>query len=129
MTADEVAALSNEELRVKVAELCGWVLKNWPGTSMGWRFYHEGNDEWLLPEQLPDYARDLNAIHEADGALAGYARALFDDTLLSVCNPNHDRLARDWLPEEVAAALHANVRQRAIAFILTMQSANSGERE
>lgn len=142
MTVDEVAALSDEELRRHVAALIGV-------SSKRYRFYYNagGDDgrtccsgweseldarreqghlhqmgfpvadeiiEYDDPGALPDYANDLNAMHEAEKGLSEDQLEQYTFWLSHVC--------------PIGTYTRATARQRAIAFVLTMQSANSGER-
>lgn len=150
MTADEVAALSDDEIRRRVAALIGVSPKRY-------RFYYNagGDDgrtccggweseldarreqghlhqmgfpvadeviEYDDPGALPDYPNDLNATHEAEKVLSEdqwneYYRQLYLATRPARFMP------RPGCDEHTKAFIHASARQRAIAFILTMQPA------
>jgi hypothetical protein len=117
MTIEQVKALSGEELRVKVAELCGW--KKVEEESAIW------NNVWTLngkkPQGLcntapPLYHCDLSAMHEAErniglGQLTAYMRLLGENAPMKDMDVARD----DW------ASCHATARQRAEAFVLTME--------
>ncbi len=62
MTRDEVMALSDEELRVKAAELDGWE----PAPSIGmWRkVLADGRRHTVFPNKLPDYPHGIAAAWE-----------------------------------------------------------------
>jgi len=48
-----------ERLRVRIAELCGWGhVARWEGHLLG------TNPSGNMDQQVPDYCRDLNAVHE-----------------------------------------------------------------
>lgn len=89
-----------DQLRVRVAELCGFVRSNtvWQKDGMCFR----------RPD-LPDYPRDLNAMHEAEGALTT------DDELSRYT----DELATECgTMREIA---FATAEQRARAFVKVME--------
>lgn len=125
MTREEVQRLSDEELRIKVAELCGWrggERGEWTdpegehqqalyptGGAFGKLFGHSKYDR----EVPDDYPHDLNAMHEAEKLLDGNERGmeasramLYKGTLANICG--------DPCP------IHATAAQRAKAFVLTM---------
>lgn len=94
-----------EDQRIAIAEACGWGwdprYKLWHGPSMS-----EGNT-------LPDYLRDLNAMHEAEKVLTEEQRQEF---LGWVCTQ-----AEFSTPEEYHWFLaHATAAQRAEAFLRTL---------
>lgn len=110
--------MTPEAQRIAIAEACGWQrLLGDPWKSMdvvafmppGWaisRFIARGEPAMYL-EDLPDYLRDLNAMHEAEKACiysnhATYVR--FENILI----------------ELVGQPLHATAAQRARAFLETL---------
>lgn len=70
MTPQQAAALTDEEIRVKVAELEGWHV-GIVGGQCNWHPEHGGKNRQLGGPcaGLPDYSRDLNAIFEAENAI------------------------------------------------------------
>jgi len=99
MTSEEYDRLTDEEKRIKVAELTGeWSRIQmsedaWPdGIEEGWvgpgvLFGHRdgvGHPNHLIP--LPDYLNDLNAMHEAEKRLTGDRRLLYIDCLTPMGN-------------------------------------------
>ena len=63
MDLKDIQKLSDEELRFKVAEKCGWVFDN---SICLWHLTTEDCDN---QPPLPDYSKDLNAMHEAEKTL------------------------------------------------------------
>lgn len=61
MNIEKVKKLTDEELRVKVAELCGWKVSF--HESQNW-WFRDGDDP-TLADGLPNYPLDLNAMHKA----------------------------------------------------------------
>lgn len=123
LTLDAIKKMSDEELRVKVAELCAWTkVRKTPENSGLCRWI--GNPPshldvgWGEFSRLPDFSRDLNAMHEAEGLLTEEQQAKYYDSLT-------------W--EAFGCGLHsithrnekvkisATARQRCEAFILTLQ--------
>lgn len=136
MTLDEIAKLSNDELRVKVAELWGFE----PGTisQVSWLGYcepthgetlyqlgYDVEDSAEKPNHIlakaPNFPGDLNAMHEAEGTLNTNQQIDFGCHLARLgttyeCTPGNERLFVNW------GATHATARQRCIAFIATKQT-------
>jgi len=111
MTREQWQKMSEEEKRVKVAELCGWkksILSNFAYQlipPMG-----DGSQVMCCP----DYLHDLNAMHEAEKVIGG----------------NHNPKWADYcafLDEVVdfggvgGSKIAATAEQRAEAFALTME--------
>lgn len=114
MKPEEIQKLSDDELSIKVAEFCGW----W------WLQDAKGHKRWLHPEHkersdgilydedgkpMPNYPQDLNAMHVAE----------------KLIKPNDRTWAwyLHWLGIVAdCGAVHATARQKAEAFVLTMNS-------
>jgi hypothetical protein len=106
MKPEDIRKLSDEQLRRKIAEKFGWK----------WRGYRPGEPNWSSPDgrrilnlEPPNYATDLNAMHEAergwlfpDDVLDSYKRSLYRVML-------DDNDKRDMM--------FATARQRAMAFV------------
>lgn len=131
MNMEQVKAMTDEELRIKVAELCGWTHEpldpkrdnaiwcvHWypPKTTID---SEEGN-WWKGFGAVPNYPFDLNAMQEAEKSLKGRVKnsdlwmdELYVRNLVEVigCMP----LSRTHL-------VRATARKRAEAFVLTMES-------
>lgn len=75
MTLKEVEALSDHELRLKVAELCGWTVKPCTYTESGYMYWNDEldksrpDDDDGIRFELPDYTGSLDAMHEAEKIL------------------------------------------------------------
>lgn len=95
LTLEQVKAMSDDELRSKVAELCGWKPYRFGGCK--------GDAHEASP---PNYCRDLNAMHEAEKSIITQDQYIPDYT-----EALYDTARHDW---------HATARQRAEAFVLTM---------
>ena len=124
MTLQEVQALTDDEIRVKVAELNGWREMEW-GELASVREAKERklfcrSNELHRCEWLPNYPADLNACHEAEEA---WFRS----------NPNpvwkystnlEQIVERDWeagMPDLNSVCFYrATARQRCEALLLTL---------
>lgn len=128
MTLEEVKALSDEELRIKVAELCGWEISPF---GSGIICFNEELDKQRAPEDdgirfsLPDYPHDLNACHEMEKAaeVDEYVPTLYEVItgypLKIMQNQGQAIDLMNWV-------YNATARQRCEAFVLTMENANEG---
>jgi hypothetical protein len=131
-TPEEVKAMSDEELRLKIAEAWGFE----PGTinQTSWLGYCDAIHAETLyqlgcesgsSEEKPDYilARvpyfpgDLNAIHEVEKLLTVEQRRVFNDELHPIAiehiNP---------ADSQMFACIHATARQRCEALVLCLSS-------
>jgi len=129
-TITEIKNLTDEELRVRVAELDGWRYVNhgkltrtrwWltsPSDCAQYKpeYVHDkpGEDRFgIAGGKLPDYPHDLNAVHEVEEAmtkkqLQNYGLWLAQNVGLSAPNPKGTYL------------FHATARQRCEALVLTL---------
>ena len=125
MTSEEYDALTDEQKRIKVAELCGW-------TRDTTRANTEGENPWNHPEQvdpplgcytawdaceLPDYLNDLNTMHEQWKSLDGTQMADFAHHLCAVVGVKSYFIPTD---ADMNKLIRATAAQRAKAFVLTM---------
>lgn len=99
---------SLSELRMKVAELCGWtlVICN-PGRILG------EHDNFACAMPVPDYPRDLNACHA------------FEEWLLATKGEQAFRIYVDFLVAEMKPGeftVSAKAYSRCSAFVNTMES-------
>lgn len=117
MNLEQVRTLTDEQLRIRVAELCGWKYGPCP---CGACIVHEkvwcrdGKPPYYNSiDMLPDYPRDLNAMHEAWELLSEEQRLQITDKLVTIqsCLPDKDRFV-----------VGATARQRAEAFVLAMDA-------
>jgi hypothetical protein len=106
MNLKQVHNMSNDELRIKVAELCGEC-----GIREDGKPYDLGLDATteLAMSKLPDFIYDLNTMHEAenDFLTTPQLRIQYRDNLFE-CG--------------VFALWNATARQKAEAFVLTMET-------
>ena len=113
MTSTEYDKLTEEEKRIKVAELDGWERNTsiysigldgkWPWINTLHDFVPLYND-W----DLPDYPEDLNAMHEAVTNLTLRQKIHYRNVLIGITG------GMNW------DSIDATARQRAKAFVLTM---------
>src|SRR5271165_6117703 len=90
MTIEELAKLTPEEKRVKIAELCGWKPPFYEDERSG-AFLGDGGT-WGpelgdVPKRIvPDYLNDLNAMHKAEEILgAGDLGNRYQTHLQQIC--------------------------------------------
>jgi hypothetical protein len=118
--------MTDTELRIKVAELCGWKdirlltqgdldwndeLHGWVGSLGGVPFWYKGKSPESNMEPLPHYESDLNYIHDAV------------ETLRDLDGPQWYDF-QHYLLEECGSGMNciqATARQRALAFIETLE--------
>lgn len=99
--------MSDEQINIAIADACGWsvYLDNNPGYGINHSAQHDEE------EPLPDFCRDLNAMHEAEKWILKMLNEegdyfLFVDHLTLICKNNNP--------------FHATARQRAEAFLKTI---------
>lgn len=133
MTIEEISLLSDEELRVRCAELCGWHFyhdadetimvapgSNWPQLPH-WiaRGMIKGDGRPSAPltdlSLSPNYPADLNAMHEALKLVPHEKQPYYMDHLTRFVMMKSEGVS-DWERH------NATARQRCIAFIAVMQS-------
>ena len=106
MNIYEVQALSDEQLRIKVATLLG---------TANWQYCEDlyGPDPYL---DAPNYPKDLNDCHKMEESLTSEQLTEYANTLGSgFTGANRGQTDK-------AAATHATARQRCEAFVLTMET-------
>lgn len=138
--------LTKEELRVRVAELCGWKFYDgkptfhfgatevpWGGHGSAtggkrwvkpdgvpivrWMKTRKDANEWAFQNGLPDYPNDLNAMAKAEEMLTDEQWDAYERKLREICS------ARSWYEGAGKELLHATAEQRARAFCATMEGA------
>lgn len=115
--------MTNQEINQAIAEACGWTRNPEAHHTLRW-IDPKGNDG----RRVPDYCRDLNAMHEAEKMLSveqksGCARtdyhdgADYQDSLHDVVTRNREGLTVGlvWY-----LTIHATARERAEAFLRTL---------
>lgn len=109
MTVEELAKLTPEEKRIRIAKLCGWrncVLRYDDQDNAWFKGWPPGEAKEQL---LHNYPCDLNAMHEAEQMLGVENRGNYLNHLSRIIGQNNPCLA-----------VHATAAQRADAFLLTL---------
>ena len=121
MTSEEYDKLTDEEKRIKVAELCGWEHWAWePEKSRhvwgynGATVFTKTKDEMSV---IPDYLNDLNAMYEALSTMT-YEQNREYCHILKVNTLGQDGMLF-W--RNATDLVNATAAQRAKAFVLTME--------
>jgi hypothetical protein len=109
--------MTNEQINIAIAEACGWtdcsiidgILCGLPigVTSLNGRY-----------DIIPNYCKDLNAMHEAEKTLNFEQSEFFEDELCDVAKKENDVLENP-LPWRFSVC-HATALQRAEAFLKTI---------
>lgn len=112
--------MTDNEMRVAIAEACGWRWRRANNSERCAWFDPSGNlTEWTMPIKecvgLPDYPNDLNAMHEAVIA-AKIPDKQWSDALMRVIQ---DETCCGAVEARYATA-NATARQRAEAFLRTV---------
>lgn len=112
--------MTDQEINIAIAEACGWTLDDDTVTKPDGSRYarHDGLREIPLSDIIPNYAHDLNAMHEAEKTLeSGRVHEEYYYTTLAemLCA---DELAETWAHYRVL--IHVAARQRAEAFLKTV---------
>ena len=124
---DEIRAMSDNELRITVAELCGW---NKPVSQTGTLACPDTEMcpprsllYQRLAEPIPNYPYDLNAMHEAEKLLTDYGRrALYINWVYGlICRDKNGRMFDEAGLTPTDNLIFAKARQRAEAFVLVME--------
>ena len=118
MNHETWAKLTDEQKRIKVAELCGYHGCHWDGPSDYSEFVPTSKDGvpkgyWL--GKVPGYLNDLNAMHEALKQITSPAQHYTYLGILYRLYGNTNALNWAWQEHNATAA------QRAEAFVLTME--------
>lgn len=119
-TLQELEAMSDDELRVMLAELNGYALIPWQ--SENFFYFRPSEEERVLARDghmtgalrvydLPDYPSDLNACHEVEKTMSYQQHCKYADCL------NYGVIHGPAANKST----FATARQRTIALILTMQ--------
>lgn len=123
--------MTNEQINIAIAEACGWrwvTRRQQEGLRDDVRGYPPNVECVGLNERyVPDYCKDLNAMHEAEKVLNDEQKIAYA-TCLNALHPIADILypdqqERGWkqkLYAESFCLIHATSRQRAEAFLRTI---------
>lgn len=102
--------LTDEQMRIAIAEACGWRRSNF-------------HNQWLVPREpkessifVGDPLNDLNAMHEAEKLMSDQKWDHYQTLLLDACGGSKQAADRERDP------IHATACQRAIAFIQTLET-------
>lgn len=112
--------LTEEELRVWIAEKCGWKRPDHPDCMVkkkGWarprKWWMHPQGELALIQDIPHYTRDLNAVFTAEQKLTSAQLSIFQDALLE----SRGQLSEVAFPADRWIG-HTTALQRAKAFYL-----------
>ena len=116
MNLKQIQALSDEELQIKVAWLRGWNRCE-PYGNNAMRGKRQGEPNSAPWRDIPDYCNDLNAMHKAEAMFSAW----FTGT-----HPNDEDFLKLLIKIVSTEGKHrmahnATARQRAEAFVLTME--------
>lgn len=100
--------MTDEQINRAIAEACGWT---------------DGVERYVqnlpLMKTVPDYCNDLNAMHEAEKMLDYEQCEVFSDRVADIVQAvNHEM---DYPFPWHFARIHATARQRAEAFLWTLE--------
>ena len=118
MTREQYAKLTDEEVRIMVAEFAGWErIKRppRPELSVMWKLHGEG--QRVTVYELPDYVHDLNAMHKVEKLLditLGQEITYMEKLIEVMSSPE------GCYPGNIL--WHASAAQRVEAFVLTMEA-------
>jgi hypothetical protein len=99
--------MNEQDQRIAIAEACGWTREAGVTGFVRWR-----SPGGYIPALLPDYPRDLNAMHEAERTMTEAQHESYWRNLIKVCiDPENNN--RSWIHL-------ATAKQRAEAFCLTL---------
>lgn len=128
MTIEELSKLSDEDLRLECASLCGWrkmTKEEFKIHGVDW--INDLSREVASHYDLPMYPQNLNAMAKAEETLSEQGRADYADELFALTDPVYQTgVTEDGVPDlatDMCKWLTATARQRCIAFIAVMQSA------
>ncbi len=104
--------MTDEQINVAIAGACGWVILDIPVMTFDFACYAKdaSGEAWL---GIPNYCTDLNAMHEAEKVLKGYEQ-------IATYVWHLENRSGDWSTDEHLMATHATARQRAEAFLRTL---------
>jgi len=113
MNSEEYDKLSDEEKRIKIAELCGYKAQEGRVDGLGRPFLRLGETgRYLHISEIPDYLNDLNACHEFEELIVG-------DVEKELRYLGHlNEATRD----NKLGMFRATAEQRCKAFVLTMEA-------
>ena len=93
--------MTDTQINIAIAEACGIISED------QWGLVYKTPSGWV--RDCPDYANDLNAMHEAEKALTRYQQSVtYSDNLMKIVGYH------------TFDSAHANASQRAEAFLRTI---------
>lgn len=98
--------MNDQEINIAIAEACGWTVRRVGSGLIG-----KPKSEQGPLDELPDWANDLNALHEAEKMLPDEVRMNYRFQLQRVVSRTYEE--NSWL-------ISATARQRAEAFLRTI---------
>lgn len=101
--------MTDKEINIKIAKACGWTFVDFRGIILCREPEWEAGKARTL-EAIPDYCKDLNAMHEAEKMLTEIQCAFHRQNLQEIIT-------------DIPASMyvwHATARQRAEAFLRTI---------
>ena len=112
--------MTEEEINVKIAEVCGWKKVQMSAAQTIW--FHEEHppactDNDSPNKCLPNFCQDLNAMHEAEGILPIEEWRNYIDALEEVVKAHEHSSNMDIINQRL---FHATAAQRAEAFLKTL---------
>lgn len=128
MNLSDIQEMTDEQLRIKVAELCGakWkclyaashatLTMSRKGSTPNWSWCKKDAAHPIDDDTIPDYSHDLNAMQDAVASVVKKRgvcwTVTFNHCLYKVLG-HHDHVEHE--------AIHAKARQRAEAFVLAVE--------
>ena len=127
MTLEQIKQLSDDEIRIKVAELLGWleiendmvVLNVYELRGLTPDNTHIAHERWRI--SIPQYPKDLNACFEMEEILTDIQFCKYVQIL---CGHTTIGVKIQWGGPDAGRACRATARKRCEAFILTMTGEN-----
>ena len=116
MSVDEIKKLSNKELDIKIAELCGWKHRSREDKIVEWTppNGHKDYGYWVRGNDCPpNYSSDLNEMHLVEAKFLNHHQAKFYGDWLEMLN--------GFEGNQSTCLWHASAHRKAIAFILAME--------
>lgn len=126
MNTEELAKLSDEEKRIRIAEIMGVEYGyDETGNSLLYRHSDPANFAdiyWRATMEPFDPLNDLNAMHEAEKVLTDFQLQKFGEHLQDIVNYYCVGVVPDYHRDLMCLAkiAHASAAQRADAFLLTL---------
>jgi len=125
MTNEQLKSMSNEEIRIKVAELLDWTECQPASVTLDEpRGYNPAYADRVNPWRtvIPNFPEDLNACHDIEDTLTDIQFCKYVQIL---CGHTTTGERIQWTGPDAGRACRASARQRCDAFILTMTENSS----